>query len=279
MKITPITRENLKYYKGFISAADVTFIEEGYRLLPLGLVADDLEGTGPMAAGALCIRPDEYELRISSLYVSPAYRGRGAGRFLLDEAGRLFGGEDTELDIEFLIYGEEEERLAQFLEHCGFTFADPEYDVYMVTADEIRQTSLYGKSGKGIPFSSIDPDTFRHIQRTVEKRLLPAPSGGLGAPGIDRDVSVMLAADYYPEAYTVVEKLTDRTLLLSSVYVNDSRPAMLLALLTRTAALFTGKYPGDTRLLIQTVEEQGEKVIGQIFDDAESISCRYRLAL
>ncbi|MBQ9504058.1 MAG: GNAT family N-acetyltransferase [Lachnospiraceae bacterium] len=279
MKVTPITKENLEFYRGFISKTDREFIEGDYRILPLGLVADDLEGGKPMAAGALCIRPDEYELKISSFYVAPAYRGRGAGRFLLDEARRLFFlDEETGFDTEFLVYGEEEEALAGFLEHYGFTSADPEYDVYMIRVEDIKNTQIYGKTGKGVPFSEADPGKLKHLTRSAERLGAILPHGGLDSQDIDREVSVLLVTDNQLEGFAVIEKLTDRTLLLSAVYARDNEPAVLLALLEKAAALVTEKYEGDTRLLIQTVEKRGERIINYIFETPDNISYRYIFA-
>lgn len=56
MKITPITKENLVFFHSFITEEDYRFIQEDMMILPLGLVADDLEEGKNSAAGALCLR-------------------------------------------------------------------------------------------------------------------------------------------------------------------------------------------------------------------------------
>ena len=116
MKITTITKDNLEYFKDFITSEDEKFINEDLKILPIGLVADELKKGENIAAGAICIRPDDFLLNITSFYVAPEFRGKGGGKFLLDETKRIFGQENMEFNTEFLIYGKEQEDFANFLE-------------------------------------------------------------------------------------------------------------------------------------------------------------------
>lgn len=129
---------------------------------------DDLEKRKNLAAGAICIRPDDFMLNISSFYIAPEYRGKGGGRFLLDETKRLFGKKNMEFNVEFLIYDKEQEDFANFLEHYGFMSADPEYDCYITTVGQLKNAKLYGKEGEGKDFSSISPQTFKLTENNAE---------------------------------------------------------------------------------------------------------------
>ena len=66
MQITTITKDNVSFFKNFISAEDEKFIKEDLMILPIGLVADDLESGKNTAAGAICLRPDDFLLNITS---------------------------------------------------------------------------------------------------------------------------------------------------------------------------------------------------------------------
>ncbi|WP_034446781.1 GNAT family N-acetyltransferase [Butyrivibrio sp. AE2032] len=275
MKITPITKENLDMFQGFITDIDAQLIQEDMEILPLGLVADDLQEGKNLAAGAICLRPDDYELKITSFYVSKDYRGKGGGKFLLDEAKRLFGNEGMEFDIEFLIYGKEEEGLALFLEKYGFAYADPEYEVACVTVADLEKTKLYDKPGKGEKFSNIPEKLFNISQSEAAKNGAILPVDGLKSERIEKDISVGIVNGDIIEAFVVFEKLSDKVLLLSSFYTKDDNSIALLHVLEKSANLILDKYSGVARILIQPVNDIGIKLTESVFEDANIISCRY----
>ncbi len=281
MKITPINKENLSYYQDFISDEDAHFIREDLKLLPLGLVANDIYEGKNIAAGAICIRPEDFMLDISSLYVAPEYRGRGAGRFLLEEAKRIFGGPGTEFTAEFLLHGKEEEGLAKFFEACGFSDADPEYEVFAITVDELKNTDLAGKQGKGVPFNDISHIVFNYSQAEAAKNGAILPLGGFRSEAIDRDVSVGILNEenHIIESFAVFEILSEQVLLFSSLFSRDKDPATLLHILEASTKLITEKYPGQTKIIIQPVNETAESFIKLFFEDAKDISCRYRYCI
>ena len=278
MKITTISKENLKYFKGFISTEDARFIKEDLKILPIGLVADDIQEGKNMAAGAICVRPDDFMLNITSFYVSPEYRGRGAGKFLLDEVRRIFGEEDMEYNVEFLVYGKEQEKFALFLEEYGFDSADPEYDLYMSYVDDLKKTKLYGKNGDGAAFADIDHRLFGTSQKTAEKEGAILPLGGFNSENIDKNVSVGIVNNNKIESFVIYEKAADNTLLLSSVF-SKKGPATLLHMLEKSVNLISSNYTDDTGILIQSVEETTDDLIDNIFDNARNISCRYRYVI
>ena len=276
MNITPITKENIEFFQRFITDEDERFIRDDLMILPLGLVADDLEKDRNSAAGALCIRPDDFMLNITSFYVSPEYRGRGAGRFLLDEAKRIFGEQDMEFDIEFLLYGKEEENLAEFLEGYGFSYADPEYDVYELTVADLKKTRLAGKTGEGEPFSSIPKTVFNMSQNEAKDRDALLPLGGIKSERIDEDISVGIVNEYVMDCFVIFEKISEKKLLLSSLYAQNNAPTTLLHMLEISARMISEKYPDDTIIIIQPVDETGLRLVNKIYEDARIISCRYR---
>ena len=275
MKITTITRENLSFFKNFISLDDAKFINEDLKILPIGLVADDLEKRKNLAAGAICIRPDDFMLNISSFYIAPEYRGKGGGRFLLDETKRLFGKKNMEFNVEFLIYDKEQEDFANFLEHYGFMSADPEYDCYLTTVGELKNTKLYGKEGEGIDFSSISPQTFKLTENNAENNDAMLPLGGFSSPRIDRDVSVGIEKNGIMESYVVFETTGKNNLILTAVHSKDKSPVILLHMLEKSAALLKQKYTKDSKILIQSADNSTDVIIGNVFEDATDISCRY----
>ena len=279
MKITRIDKENLKHFRDFLAEEDVKFIEDDYEILPIGLVADDLKEGNNLAAGAICLRPEDYELKITSFYVSPEYRGKGAGRFLLDETKRIFGQENTEFSIEFLTYGKEEENLANFLEHYGFSFEDPLYDAREIMVSDLEKTQLMGKQGVGEAFSKIPEKLFNISQSQAEKGGAILPLGGLKAESIDKDVSVGIVKDDIIESFVVFERLSDRALLLSSFYSKGNNPVTLLHMFEASTDLILDKYSAFAKIILQPVNEAGRKLAASIYEDAGQMSCRYRYVI
>ena len=279
MKITPITKDNLEYFKNFLSSEDEKFIKEDLKILPLGLVADDAESGENSAAGAICLRPDDFMLNITSLFVAPSYRKKGGGRFLLDETKRIFGEKDMEFNTEFLIYGKDEEDLALFLEDYGFVSADPEYDVYITSVGELETTKLNGKKGQGCAFSKFDTKILNSSEIEAATNGAMLPSKGFISPNIDTEVSAGIINEGTLEAFIIFEKLSEDLLLLSALYARDKSPVTLLHLLEKSTNLLQNTYPDDTRILIQSVDETGENLIESIFENANDISCRYRYVI
>ena len=279
MKITTITKDNLEYFKDFITSEDEKFINEDLKILPIGLVADELKKGENIAAGAICIRPDDFLLNITSFYVAPEFRGKGGGKFLLDETKRIFGQENMEFNTEFLIYGKEQEDLANFLEEYGFTYADPEYDCYLTTVGDLKNTKLFGKKGSGIEFSEIDQKLLKHATGEAEKSGAMTPVNGLTSPRIDKDVSVGIINNGILESYLVFENISKDLLLLSAIHSKDKSPVELLHMLEKSTDLLQKKFTKNHRILIQPVDEAGEDIILNLFEDINDISCRYRYVI
>ena len=279
MNITPINKENLEHFKGFITDADYCAIKNDYKILPIGLVADDLKKGVNLAAGAICLVPDDYELKITSFYVAPEYRGRGAGKYLLDEAKNTFGIMEMEFDIEFLIYGEEEEYLADFLEEYGFTYVDPEYEVFAITVVDLEKTKLNGKKGIGVPFSGIPEKLINISQSEAIRNDAILPVDGLKSKDIDKDISVGIVNEDRIESFVIFEKLSGKVLLLSSFYIEDNNPATLLHMLQKSTDLILDKYPGYTQIIMQPVTEASMELLESIYEDAKMIACRYRYVI
>ena len=279
MKITTITKDNLEYFKNYITAEDEEFINKDLKILPIGLVADELKKGSNIAAGAICIRPDDFLLNITSFYVAPEFRGKGGGKFLLDETKRIFGKEYMEFNTEFLIYGKEQEKLANFLEEYGFEYADPENDFYLTTVGDLKNTKLNGKKGSGIEFSAIDPQILKHATGEADKKGDMTPIGGLTSPRIDKDVSVGIVNNGILESYLVFEKMSEDLLLLSALQSKDKSPVGLLHILEKSTALLQMKYPDKQRIIIQSIDEAGEGIIEYLFENINDISCRYRYVI
>ncbi len=279
MKITRITKDNLIYFKDFMSSEDEKFIKEDLAILPIGLVADDYDGDVNLAAGALCVRPDDFILNITSFYISPEYRGRGGGKFLLDEVKRIFGEENMEFNCEFFIYGKEQEDFANFLEEYGFMYADPEYNCYLTTMGQLKESQLCGKKGIGKAFNAIDKQVLQIADNEIAKTSAIKPLGGFLSPRIDKDVSVGVINAGSLESFLVFEKGAKDSILLTALYAKDKSPITLLHMMEKGAELLIKKYPDNVKILIQSIDDVGEDLIENIFQDAEVISCRYRYVI
>lgn len=279
MKITAITKDNLKHFEKFMSMEDVKCVIEDLMVLPIGLVADDIKEGENVAAGAICIKPDDFLLNITSFYVSPEYRGRGAGKFLLDETKRIFGKENMEFNTEFLIYGKEQEDFAYFLEEYGFEYADPEYHFYTTTVGNLKDTKLGGKNGAGTVFSEIKPKVLKEANTIAQKNGSMTPVNGFLSARIDADVSVGIVGENGLESYMVFESVGKDMLLLSAVHASDKSPVTLLHMMEKSTSLLQKKYSGDVRILIQSVDDSGDELVQNIFEDIYDISCRYRYVI
>ncbi len=276
MKITAITKDNLEYFKGFISSEDAKFIKEDLKILPIGLVADDLDGKENMAAGAICCRPDDFILKITSFYVSPEYRKRGAGKFLIDEAKRIFAEEDMEFNIEFLAIGKEQEMLIDFLEAYGFVQSEPECEIYLAKVSDLGESKVGDREGDGQPFTSIKSKLFDEVEKKASKKGILLPSKGMKSELIDDDISVGIVKDNKLESFVIFEKISPNTILLSSAYAKDNSPAIMLHMLEKCSELISKKYPGDTSILVQAVEDTADDLLEKIFDDVKDVSISYR---
>lgn len=275
MKITPITNENLEHFEKFISKEDAQFIKEGSAIIPIGLVADDVEEGKNLAAGAICCRPDDFILDITSFWIAPSYRGRGAGKFLLDETKRLFMKEDMEFNTEFMIVDKEQEDFVDFLEEYGFNYIDPEYDIYSIKVKDLDETKISGKEGSGKVFSSIDKKMIEEAQKFADKKGLNTPMNGFNSESVDKDISVLLSTNDKVEGFVAFEKLADDRLLLSAVWAE--MPVTVLHILEKAVNLVKAKYSPETTILIQSVDDTTDDLLDNLFgDNISEVTCRFR---
>jgi hypothetical protein len=159
------------------------------------------------------------------------------------------------------------------------SYADPEYDCYLTTVGDLKNTKLFGKKGSGIEFSEIDPKLLKHATGEAEKTGAMVPLGGLTSPRIDLDVSVGIINNGFLESYLVFENISKDLLLLSAIRSKDKSPVDLLHMLEKSTDLLQKKYAKNHRILIQPIDEAGESIIQNLFEDIHDISCRYRYVI
>ena len=268
-----------------IFALDNTNVESFSPLLTEQAVEGILNGTdmqgfvvkeadryvGALAGGFT----DDGLYEITSLYVLPDYRNIGVGELMLETLYKALDGMNAEIRVTFASVNEEFEALEEFLDYQGFDeYRVSEERTYRVTLGDLANTKLKETKLKvEYPtFEDLPKKGFQEFEKKAKESdtFIPVPQGGFTSEDVDAKVSTAIVKDGSLRAYTVVERLTKKSLVLSSLFVDEREdPTTLLKLLRCTLSRLLSAYSEDTEIYLPTATEESERMITTLFEEGD----------
>lgn len=228
---------------------------------------------GSTAVGALAGYLQDGIFQIISLYVAPGYRRESGGRLLLEQLAEMLEGYASGMEISFTVTQEEHGTLPLFLEAMGFQAGESNGDtIYLTTLDAILRGSFFKGGGMGMPFSEIDAGILKAASKEAAVSGAPVPEGGLDARAVDQEVSVAVVENGRVQAYAAFT-IWEGGLALAALW--SSSATLLPGLLNAAASRLRGKYPSNTRLAVQAVNDASAALVPVLMPEAKPISYTY----
>ena len=256
-----------------------------FRSLLLPETADALAAGEPLTAlaltenglalGAAAGYLEGGRFRVSSLYVSPDHRRRGGGRLLVETMAQLAVPYAGGMELRFTSTREEHETLPPFLTAMGFQEeSDDGENIYMTTLGEAAASAFFSGAEKsfGSPLSALNPGALSLAEKAALAAEAPLPEGGLSAANVDRESSVAFFQGSEPQAYVVLEHIPSGGLTLSAAWSRTKNPTVLPQLLRSVMARAREKYPPETTLTVQAINQSSAALIRALIPGAGTVS-------
>lgn len=233
---------------------------------------------GDVAIGAVAGYLEDGRYQIASLYVAPDYRRCGGGRMLLEGLFDVLGGYALGVEISFTVTKEEHETLIPFLESVGFE-REPDHGktLYRTTLGEAVKPTIFAVGGKkiGTPFSQLDQAAMSALKKTASVNSAPVPEHGLFAKSVDMDLSMVCLNGSAVEAFLVFEIAGSGGLRLSALWSGSKNPALLPGLLRTAVTAAREKYPPETYIVVQAVNDASAALVRALLPGAKVVSHTY----
>lgn len=274
MEIGCLTPGNLSVFRPLLLPETARALERGEPLTALGLTE------GRVALGAAAGYLAGRRFRVTSLYVAPDYRRRGGGRLLIEKLVLLcrFGADS--LVLRFTATEEEHHTLPPFLEHMGFFEEDDHGEnLYQIKLEQVARTDFFSARGarRGVPFAQLSQEVLSGGERAALVAQAPIPEGGLNGGQVDREVSMAHLENGRIQAYVVCDTSWSGGLTLSALWSQSQDNMVLPGLLRSALSAAVEKYPPDTALVMQAVNQRSAALLRTLLPQAEPISHAYLL--
>ena len=272
-----ITPENLNHFAPFLLPNARELMVSGTPVTAFGYVKDGI------ACGAIAGYLVEKSFIIISFYVAPEYRRYGVGSNLLTTLEDMVRPYTDVIYIDFYTTTDEHRLLPVLLEKYGYKGRPmPGRTTYATTVRELFEGKIFERHyGDDLlaSFSDIDEKALKASEKEALKQKMPIPKGGFSAPSVDMECSTILIKNNSLKVYVAIEKTPDGSLVVSGVGNSMDTPMMLFKAIHDAVVKAVQRYPKDTPVLMQTVNEQSKKLFELLIDNAEPIDRHYELIL
>lgn len=277
MRLGCIGSEQLAYFSTLLMPDAVAAIERGEPVTAIGIAQEDV------ACGALAGYVENGCFQVVSLYVAPAYRRLGGGKLMLSQLEELLREERDihSMEISYTIGEPDNETLAPFLAAMGFAPEDDKgRNIFTFTLGQLTGAKVWkpavSKSLCIRPFSQLSEYELHAVQKRGIVQETPLPEAALTSPQLEREISHALIREGKVEAYAVFDHSCCGALTLCGLWVGDPNPAVLYSLLKTVIQRAAELYSPQTRIALQTVNDQSARLLRGLVPDAEKVSftCR-----
>lgn len=281
MNVTPITPENLPYFKPFLLPESAQALEENLPLAAIGLVSEE---TG---CGALTGYLTEHYFVISSFFVAPDYRRRGGGTLMLETLKKLLKSDPEvhAITVSYTITEPDHELLHGFLEKRGFAQESFEKAIYGITLRELQLSPFFSPSKSKSeytppkqlqPFSKVPELYIKQLDRRITLEYgRPWDTPLEQAENLERDLSFAWIAHQKITAFLLLQRTGEHQLTLAYADAGaefQTPPTALPLMLKASFQKALEKYSADTRLLIQTTNSESTALLRGLTEHATAIS-------
>ena len=272
IKIYAISKDEAEKTAALLLPDAAEALSEGLPVTAFAAVEDDT------AIGAVAGVINDGIFDITSLFVDPEHRRRGAGRALIRRLDELLADEDTGMMVRYTLQSADNESLLPFFSALGFRETPLSYPAFFMgqVADLKEESSVKDREDKSIhSFDEVQDTVLRTASNKSFKEGLPLPEDGLLAGSVDREISFCVMKEGKIMAYVTAEDRGDDLLEISSLWSGLDNPVELLVMLQRLISAITAKYPPDTRIMMLATNETVYRLIDRLFYNVEP--CSYRL--
>lgn len=277
MRLGCIGSEQLAYFSTLLLPDAAAAIERGEPVTAIGIAQEDV------ACGALAGYVENGCFQVISLYVAPAYRRLGGGRLMLSQLEELLREERGihSIEISYTMGEPDNETLAPFLAVMGFAPEDDKgRNIYSFTLGQMTGAKAWkpaaSKSLHIRPFSQLSEYELQAVQKCGIVQETPLPEAALTSPQLERELSHALIREGKVEAYAVFDRSCCGALTLCGLWVGDTNPVVLYSLLKTVIQRAAELYSPQTRIALQTVNDQSARLLRGLVPDAEKLSFTYR---
>lgn len=276
MQIVALSPDNASAFYSLLLPETADALAAGEPVTALGLIDKDT------AIGAVAGYLSKTVFQISSIYVAPDHRRWGGGWMLMNALVELLEQHVSGIEISFTITQQEHRFLQTFMEAMGF-HKEPNngQNTYLTTLDKIGTAPLFAtiKSSIGTPFCKLSKTLLYSTEQIAAQANAPMPKGGLLADSIDQDISAAVLEKGCIQAYILFDHSWSDGLMLSALWSQSASPLTLPGLLRFAAERLRKKFPPETQLALQTVNDTAEALVKALLPDAIPISYTYYLSL
>jgi|GEM_PF-986172 len=271
LQVAAISNEDRGLFLPFLTPEVGDLLMSGFPMTALGLLDDET------ACGILTgFLESSSTFRINGLYVAPGFRRRGGAALLLQTLGDLL---EPELQVTDVVasYAETSPDVAlltPLFKSAGFVEEEGDSVLYGISLGEVCKGAFFTASGDSsgsrlLPFASIPELYIRQLDHLFRRKDLPLLNKPLTKAPMDRDVSVGYYAENAIQAFILFVHHMSGVLNLAYAYTGSGKAASRLfpSLLRKACRLAAGKYPPDTLLTIEAVNQISASLVERILRD------------
>lgn len=279
MQLGIIAAEDMAAFAPLLLPQAVEALDRGEPLTVMGIMQEDT------ACGALAGYVADGCFHVVSLYVAPGYRRQGGASMMVHTMENLLWAEPDigAMEIEFTTAEADNETLLPFLKTLQFMQEDDGgRNIYTFTLGQLKPVSLpkYSKDkereGRIRSFAQLSEDVLRAAQKRSIALGTPQPEQMLTSPQLERELSYAVVKNGRIEAYAAVDHSCCGALTLCALWIGDTNRMLLNTLLKTVIARAQETYPSQTRVAMQTVNDQSLRLIRKLAPQARKVSYTYR---
>ena len=268
MEIGWIGGEKLPVFQSLLLPGAAAAAERGD---PVTILGAEEAGVACGAAAAWLRGP---VLEVSSLYVSPDYRRRGAGRALTEALLELGRGRAEDLELSYTATLPDHDTLPPFLTALGFQQDGGEETTYRVSLEELARAPFFAgvrTAPAGVwAFSDLPRGALSEAYRAAlvqDENYLPGPLTG---PEVDAGLSTAIVEGGQIRSFLAFT--APRPGRVDLAWAKSGRASDLPLLLRASYLRLRESCPPHTLLGIQAVEPAAAALVRTILPQARPIS-------
>jgi GNAT superfamily N-acetyltransferase len=271
IKIEYITQEESDVFSPLMLPDDARKLKAGMPVVAFGAV---IEG---VAVGAICGEAyGDSTFMVSSFYVSPKYRGRGVGSFLLEELTVILPDYITTLRFDYIKTDSNHAALDRFLEHHGAMQDKANVGLMRVKGSQLCDSEFYdhGYYKGGVKtLSELTKDQIRQLESFARDKTLPQPEGGFWAEEVYDECSVVMQDHSGIMGYIIIDDEKDGVKSASSVYFEEKSD--LVELFMGLIKAFEKNLDRREMIYFPVVDVELGDFIAEVFPKAVNIERRW----
>ncbi|MBQ8946604.1 MAG: GNAT family N-acetyltransferase [Lachnospiraceae bacterium] len=303
MEYTAITKENIEGFKFTMIPEVAAAIKRGEDIGAIGLIDDS--GEMPAAAGSIVGAAMDGAFHILSIYVEKKYRSHGYGSRLLELFEEHVEEYDLPISLDFLSTTYEHVGLEIFLLNRGYEELDPEYQMVRFFLSGFSETPTEDPAdapsrimhyvdpepddaddGDEAPapvtpaseddfricsFGEIPEESLRNASVMARDEDLPRPEGGLLSESVSRECSMGVMVGNELKGYATVELLSEKKVLISSVWC-EAPGTQLEPMLLKLLSALKERFEPDTYIYLSVDSDPVGEFAGRFCGSPEFLS-------